>query len=139
MSALKRWRRWKIGLSVRSEETAATAMSAKMNVVARSLQMPIRTLSGGNQQKVLFGRALMTEPQLYVLCEPTRGIDVGTRHDLYEVIHGLRRDGAGVLVASSDPEDIVALCDMVYFVDEGRIIRELNRQELTIERVAELI
>jgi ribose transport system ATP-binding protein len=139
MSALKRWRKWKIGLAVRAEETAATAMSAKMNVVARSTQVPIKTLSGGNQQKVLFGRALMTEPQLYVLCEPTRGIDVGTRHDLYEVIHELREEGAGVLVASSDPEDIVALCERVYFVDEGRIVRELDSQELTIERVAELI
>lgn len=138
MSALKRWRRWKIGLSIRSEEIAAAEMSARMNVVTRSLQVPIRTLSGGNQQKVLFGRALMTEPHLYVLCEPTRGIDVGTRHDLYEVIRDLRDGGAGVVVASSDPEDIVALCDKVYFIDEGRIIRELDSQELTIERVAEL-
>jgi ribose transport system ATP-binding protein len=77
------------------------------------------TLSGGNRQKVIFGRVLFRKPQLYVLCEPTRGVDVGTRHEIYRLIHQLCDAGAGVLVVTSDSEDLFAVCDRIAVVEDG--------------------
>jgi ribose transport system ATP-binding protein len=79
------------------------------------------TLSGGNKQKVLFGRVLFRKPQLYVLCEPTRGVDIGTRREIYRLIHELADSGAGVLVVTSDSEDLFAVCDRIAVVEEGSL------------------
>jgi ribose transport system ATP-binding protein len=132
ISALKRWRRTKVSLDIRSEQDAASAMGRRMGIISTGLHAPIRELSGGNQQKALFGRALLMDPQVYVLCEPTRGIDVATRRNLYDVVEGLRRSGAGIVVASSDPEDVATLCDRIYLVEDGQIVRELDAEETTV-------
>jgi ribose transport system ATP-binding protein len=79
------------------------------------------TLSGGNKQKTVFGRVLMRRPALYVLCEPTRGVDVGTRMEIYQLIERLAEDGAGVLIVSSDSEDLFAVCDRIAVVNDGHL------------------
>jgi ribose transport system ATP-binding protein len=79
------------------------------------------TLSGGNKQKGIFGRVLLKSPQVYVLCEPTRGIDIGTRTEIYRLISNLRDSDAAVLVVSSDAQDLFAVCDRVGVVEDGRI------------------
>lgn len=84
-------------------------------------------LSGGNQQKVVVGKALATRPQVLLLDEPTRGVDVGARSEIYGVIDELAREGMGLLVASSDTEELVGLCDRVLVFRQGEVITELKR------------
>jgi ribose transport system ATP-binding protein len=94
-------------------------------------------LSGGNKQKVIFGRALLRKPDVFVLCEPTRGVDVGTRSEIYRLIRELAQSGAAVLVASSDAEDLFSVCDRVALAVQGslqplRHISELTETELEL-------
>ena len=93
------------------------------------------TLSGGNKQKGIFGRVLLKSPQVYVLCEPTRGIDIGTRNEIYRLIASLCESDAAVLVVSSDSQDLFAVCDRVGVVEDGRIrhtsaVAELDQQAM---------
>jgi ribose transport system ATP-binding protein len=81
----------------------------------------IESLSGGNQQKVLVGRAAMSDPDVYVLCEPTRGVDLATRHAIYDFIDDVAGDGAAVLIITIDPEDALAVSDRIGVVVNGSI------------------
>nr|WP_241267631.1 sugar ABC transporter ATP-binding protein [Streptomyces scabichelini] len=91
----------------------------------------ITTLSGGNQQKVVMARCLAQRPPVLVLCEPTAGVDVATRRQLYELIERQADDGMGVIVSSSDTEDLLALCTRVLVVRDGRIVREISGRDIT--------
>jgi ribose transport system ATP-binding protein len=121
VSNLTRWRRAVRVLHGGSERRAADEMVERLDVRPADAQAAFGTLSGGNKQKVVFGRVLFRAPQVYVLCEPTRGVDVGTRREIYRLIHQLRDEGAGVLVVTSDSEDLFAVCDRIAVVDEGRL------------------
>jgi ribose transport system ATP-binding protein len=95
----------------------------------------VGTLSGGNQQKVVIGRCLATEPRLLLLMEPTAGVDVGTRHAIYALVDERSAHGMGVLVTSTDAADLVALCDRVLVLSRGRVVRELVGDEVSQERI----
>lgn len=105
----------------RAERADACGMIERLDVRPADPDAAFGTLSGGNKQKVVFGRAVFRHPDVYVLCEPTRGVDVQTRSALYEVIRGLRREGAAVLLISSDSEDLFAVCDRIAVVEQGRL------------------
>jgi len=92
-------------------------------------------LSGGNQQKVVLGKWLMTNPDLLILDEPTRGIDVGARADFYRIIDHLVAGGIGVLLVSSEMPEIIALSDRVLVMSHGRIVKELGRGDATEEAI----
>lgn len=91
----------------------------------------ITTLSGGNQQKVVMARCLAQQPPVLVLCEPTAGVDIATRLQLYDLIERQADDGMGVIVSSSDTEDLLALCTRVLVVRDGRIVREISGRDIT--------
>ncbi|MFJ1970018.1 sugar ABC transporter ATP-binding protein [Streptomyces sp. NPDC087903] len=91
----------------------------------------ITTLSGGNQQKVVMARCLAQRPPVLVLCEPTAGVDIATRLQLYDLIERQADDGMGVIVSSSDTEDLLALCTRVLVVRDGRIVREISGRDIT--------
>jgi ribose transport system ATP-binding protein len=91
----------------------------------------ITTLSGGNQQKVVMARCLAQQPPVLVLCEPTAGVDIATRLQLYDLIERQADDGMGVIVSSSDTEDLLALCTRVLVVRDGRIVREISGRHIT--------
>lgn len=91
----------------------------------------ITTLSGGNQQKVVVARCLAQQPPVLVLCEPTAGVDIATRQQLYDLIERQADDGMGVIVSSSDTEDLLALCTRVLVVRDGRIVREISGRDIT--------
>lgn len=91
----------------------------------------ITTLSGGNQQKVVMARCLAQHPPVLALCEPTAGVDIATRLQLYDLIERQTRDGMGVIVSSSDTQDLLALCTRVLVVRDGRIAREISGREVT--------
>ncbi|MGP4043160.1 sugar ABC transporter ATP-binding protein [Streptomyces sp. 2A115] len=92
---------------------------------------PITTLSGGNQQKVVMARCLAQRPPVLVLCEPTAGVDIGTRLQLYDLIGRQADEGMGVIVSSSDTQDLLALCTRVLVVRNGRIVREISGRDIT--------
>jgi ABC-type sugar transport system ATPase subunit len=103
----------------------------QLSVKTESARASIATLSGGNQQKVLFGRTLARQPQVLVLCEPTAGVDIGARHAIYDLVADQVRDGLSVIVASSDTGDLLALCTRVLVLDGGVVVRELAGGELS--------
>ena len=91
----------------------------------------ITTLSGGNQQKVVMARCLAQRPPVLMLCEPTAGVDIGTRLQLYDLIERQADEGMGVIVSSSDTQDLLALCNRVLVVRDGRVVREIAGRDIT--------
>ena len=86
-----------------------------------------RTLSGGNQQKVVLAKWLMNKPDVFILDEPTRGVDVGAKHEIYRLVNALAEQGAGVLMISSELEELIGTCDRILVMSAGRIVDELPR------------
>jgi len=82
-------------------------------------------LSGGNQQKVVLAKWLNTSPEILILDEPTRGIDVGAKYEIYAIINGLAEAGKGVVMISSEMPELLGMCDRIYVMNEGRIVGEL--------------
>jgi len=102
----------------------------RLDVKTGGPQHLIATLSGGNQQKVLFGRVLSTRPEVLVMCEPTAGVDIGARQAIYELVAAQVRAGLSVIIASSDVGDLQALCTRVLVLRRGRLIRELTGDDI---------
>ena len=102
------------------------------------LAAPVTSLSGGNQQKAIVGRWLLTRPKVLLLDDPTRGVDVGAKADLYRIMDRLCRDGLGIIVTSSELPELLTLCDRILVLCEGRVTGELGRGEATEQRIMEL-
>ena len=98
-------------------------------------EMPIRGLSGGNQQKVLLGRTLLVEPRVILLDEPTRGVNVATKFEIYELINRLTDEGRAVLLVTSELPELLGLSDRLLVLHEGRIALELPRERFDPERI----
>jgi len=96
---------------------------------------PVKTLSGGNQQKVVLARWLLAKPAVLILDEPTRGIDVGARYEIYQLILDLADQGTGVLLISSELEELTGLCDRILVMRRGEIVDELTRSGFDRERI----
>ncbi|TPN44510.1 sugar ABC transporter ATP-binding protein [Mesorhizobium sp. B1-1-9] len=107
----------------------------KLSIVAPRPDAPITTLSGGNQQKVLLARALALEPAILLLNDPTRGVDVATRHVLYDVFRGLAADGMGLVILSSEIEEILLLCQRVLVFRENKVAAEISGEAMTTDSV----
>jgi ribose transport system ATP-binding protein len=107
-------------------------------VKAAGLDQLVSALSGGNQQKVVLGKWLATNPRVLILDEPTRGVDIGARSEIYGLIDRLAADGLAVLMISSDLEEILGISDRVLVMHEGRIAGELPRGRLSEEAVMHL-
>src|ERR1700757_810233 len=121
----------RFGLIDRSREQAATNdIVAKLRILANNLSAPVRTLSGGNQQKVIIGKWLLKQPRILLLNDPTRGIDVGTKQELYRLMRELAGTGLGILFYSTDYEELIGMCDRVLVCYGGRLIRELSGPDL---------
>ncbi|MFC4602866.1 sugar ABC transporter ATP-binding protein [Rhodococcus kronopolitis] len=110
----------------------------RMGIRVHSLDQLAVTLSGGNQQKIVIGKWLMTRPRVLILDEPTRGIDVGARAEIYELINELTAEGTTVVVVSSDLSELLGLSDRVFVMADGRIRGELDRAQATQESVMAL-
>jgi L-arabinose transport system ATP-binding protein len=120
------------------ERRVAGGLVEELRVKASSQEQPVSTLSGGNQQKVVFGRALSTDPKVLLLDEPTRGVDVGAKAEIYRLIHGQAEQGVAVLLISSELPELLALADRVLVMAGGRITGELTSAEATEERLLAL-
>jgi ABC-type sugar transport system ATPase subunit len=100
-----------------------------------SLEQPVRNLSGGNQQKVVIAKWLLTRPKVLFLDEPTRGIDVGAKVEIYNIMNGLVDQGVCVVMISSELPEVLGMSDRILVVHEGRITGDLPRAEATEEKV----
>ncbi|WP_349535773.1 ATP-binding cassette domain-containing protein [Bradyrhizobium pachyrhizi] len=114
----------------RAAARRADAAVARLSVKAQGASSLVRTLSGGNQQKVVFGKWNDPRPRVLLLDEPTVGVDVGAREEIYGVIRNAARDGTGVLVVSSDLVELIELCDRISVIVDGRVARTLLRGEI---------
>ncbi|HOT58968.1 MAG TPA: ATP-binding cassette domain-containing protein, partial [Spirochaetales bacterium] len=103
-----------------------------------SIEQFVLNLSGGNQQKVSIAKWLFVEPKILILDEPTRGIDVGAKFEIYTLMNRLVAQGMSILMISSELPEVLGMSDRVYVVAGGKITGELTRQEATQERVMEL-
>jgi D-xylose transport system ATP-binding protein len=110
-------------------------MFDQLQVKATGLEAVVGRLSGGNQQKVVIGKALLTEPRVVMLDEPTRGIDVGAKIEIYELINRLTGEGKAVLLVSSELPELIGMGDRILMLNEGRIGGEFSRAEATQEKL----
>jgi len=122
-------------LDLDRETTWVETHAKQMNVKCSSYKNPIRTLSGGNQQKVLLAKMVSRNPKVLFLDEPTRGIDVGAKEEIYEIIRRLASEGISVVIVSSELPEILALSDRVLVLREGKAVGELPNVSLTQEQV----
>ncbi|TWT47051.1 Ribose import ATP-binding protein RbsA [Thalassoglobus neptunius] len=120
------------------EQSAARESISELGVKTASAETPITALSGGNQQKCIIARWLRTNPDVLLLDDPTRGVDVGAKAELYQVIDKLCREGLAIIVTSSELPELITLCDRILVLCEGRLTGELTSDEFSEERIMEL-
>ncbi len=110
----------------------------QLKIKLSDARQPVKSLSGGNQQKIVFSRWIKTEPEILILHEPTRGIDVQSKLEIYELIRRLTREGASVIVFTSDMLELIGISDEIYVMYEGRISGRIAGKEATEERIMQL-
>jgi ribose transport system ATP-binding protein len=126
----------KSGVLARSRESMrVSALVKRLAVLPPRIASPVADLSGGNQQKVLFAKWLMGNPSVIILDEPTRGVDIGAKVNIYEIITKLAEDGAAILMISSEHEEVLALSHRVFLVRDGGILKEIDPQDSSVDDV----
>ena len=137
LAALERF--FRRGRLHRSEERRQLgSITQRMRVKTASDELPIEALSGGNQQKVMLAKWMLLDPRILILDEPTRGVDVGAKYEIYKIIYELAAEGKAVLVISSELPELLAICDRIYVMGHGEIAGELQADEFSQERVMRL-
>jgi len=121
----------------RAEQALASGIVDRLHVKTPGVDAPIINLSGGNQQKCIIGRGLLTRPKVLLLDDPTRGVDVGAKAELYRLIDGLCREGLAVIVTSSELPELLTLSDRIIVLCEGRLTGHFTRAEATEQKIME--
>ncbi len=125
----------RIALRPTAERVIARTHIERLRIRPPDPDRPLGTLSGGNQQKVALARWLTHLPRVLVLSEPTRGMDVGAKDDVLKIVHGLRGEGLGVIVASAEPETVLALADRILVMKKGVVVREFGAEMVSKDRL----
>ena len=126
-------------LDVDLETRLAKDLHYKLGVKAPNVEQLVGNLSGGNQQKVLVGKAIFAKPDILLLDEPTRGVDVGAKYEIYQIINQLVDEGKAVLMISSELPELLGMCDRIYVMNVGRVIAEIDAKEATQEKIMAFI
>jgi ribose transport system ATP-binding protein len=113
------------------EQAAIERMVEKLKIKVGDINNPVATLSGGNQQKVVIAKWLMTQPRLILLNDPTRGIDVGTKQEIYQLLRDLADAGASILFYTTDYDELIGCCDRVLILYDGAVVRTLEGEAIT--------
>ena len=121
------------------ELAVAEEYRKKLNTKTPSVQQNVGNLSGGNQQKVLLAKWMYADPDILILDEPTRGIDVGAKYEIYCIINDLVAEGKSVLMISSELPEVLGMCDRIYVLNEGRIVGEFTQEEASQEKIMSCI
>lgn len=122
-------------INTNRENEDTDKMIRELHVKTAGREMPIWSLSGGNQQKVMIGRALLTNPKVLIMDEPTRGVDVGAKSEIYDYCNMLAKEGMAIILISSDLPEVMGMSDRMVVVREGRIVAEHERDTVTAEQV----
>jgi rhamnose transport system ATP-binding protein len=118
-------------LNAQSEQSISEEFTRNLRVKAPSTETLTKNLSGGNQQKVALARCLMTSPKILILDEPTQGIDVGAKFEIYELLGKLTQSGLAILMISSDTPELLGMCDRIAVMAKGQIAGVLDREDAT--------
>jgi ABC-type sugar transport system ATPase subunit len=132
--ALKKVTNWNM-IDHALEVKRAEEITKKMKLKAPSLELKVSQLSGGNQQKVVLSKWLLNNPQVLILDEPTRGIDVGAKYEIYKIINELASQGVGIVLISSELPEVMGMSDRILVMSEGKIVGEFNRNDATQEKI----
>jgi ribose transport system ATP-binding protein len=138
IARLEHYRRW-ARLEKRAERTDAEQSIVDFDIRGPGRDAPLAALSGGNQQQVIVARWLRRSPELLLLDEPTQGVDVGARAELYDLIAAARAGGLAVLLVSSDLDELAHVCDRVLVLRDGRIVAHADGSELNAHHITELL
>ena len=138
ISSLKRHLRFGLSLSEKTQREDTQYYIDAMHTKTPSQETKIRSLSGGNQQKVIIGRWLLTEPEVLLLDEPTRGIDVGAKYEIYQLILDLANKGKTVIMVSSEMPELLGVCDRIVVMSGGRVAGEVDARNTTQEEIMTL-
>ncbi len=137
ISSLKKYGKWAF-VSRRRQEAATDECIKSMRVKTPNQKTKIESLSGGNQQKIILGRWLLREPEILLLDEPTRGIDVGAKYEIYKLITELAKEGHGIIVVSSEMPELLGISDRILVMSAGRVAGELATSDATQEKIMTL-
>jgi len=127
-----------IWLAPKKENQLAQELSNKLGIKCRSISDKASTLSGGNQQKIVVAKMLTSSLKLIILDEPTKGVDVGAKAAIYEIVSDLASKGYAVLMISSEMPEVLGMADRIYVMKEGKITGEMSVEEATQERILAL-
>ena len=123
-----------VQLKILHQDADKIAKSLKLKASDIKKQ-PARSLSGGNQQKVVIGKWLMKDVELLIMDEPTRGIDVGAKYEVYSIINRIASEGSGVLVVSSEVEELIGICDRIIVMNRGEVIKTISKKDFNKEHI----
>ena len=123
----------------KTEKQRAEKYRQEIQIKCPTINQLVKNLSGGNQQKVILGKWLAADSQLIIFDEPTRGIDVGAKYEIYKLINELVEQGRAVLMISSELPELLGMCDRIYVMNEGRLIAELNAKDASQEIIMSYI
>lgn len=138
LSALDKVKRF-LGIDKKKEYKIASEYRDKINIKTPSLYQKVQNLSGGNQQKVAIAKSLLTDPKILILDEPTRGVDVGAKKEIYDLLNKIKSEGRSIIMISSEMPEILGMSDRILVMHEGRIKGELSRDEATQEKIMSYI
>lgn len=123
----------------RAEEQTADDMIRQVRIKVTSRNQPVASLSGGNQQKVVVGKWLLTNPDIVFMDEPTRGVDVGAKYEIYQLMQSLAKEGKAVVMISSEMPELLGVCDRILVLKEGRILGQVKTKETSQEQIMAMI
>ena len=126
-------------LDSNKELQAAEKSRTDLLIKTSSVDAGVTTLSGGNQQKVVLGKWMFTQPEVLILDEPTRGIDVGAKYEIYRLIHRMADEGKAVILVSSELPELLGMSDRIYTICEGSITGEISSREANQEKLMRLM
>ena len=121
------------------EILVAEKLKKHMKTKCSSILQKTGNLSGGNQQKVVLSKWIFSEPDILILDEPTRGIDVGAKYEIYTIINRLASEGKGIVIISSELPEILGMCDRIYVMNEGKITGEMDRKDASQEKIMKCV
>lgn len=124
-----------IGLNKKKEQKVAGEYRDKINIKTPSLRQKVKNLSGGNQQKVAIAKSLLTDPQVLILDEPTRGVDVGAKREIYDLLNEIKKEGKSIIMISSEMPEILGMSDRILVMHDGEMRGCLSRKEATQEKI----
>jgi putative multiple sugar transport system ATP-binding protein len=126
-------------VDINKENAVAEEYKGKLRTKTPSVQQAVGNLSGGNQQKVLLAKWMFADPEVLILDEPTRGIDVGAKYEIYCIMNDLVAQGKSVVMISSEMPELLGMCDRIYVMNEGKMVAEMPASEATQEKIMSAI